>query len=154
MHKKVMLLPLTLLLLSSVNAEDTRDQVRNDILKSFNEAVQAREATINELNVAVQTVDNERAKRSEDNTTNSHEVKIAETKAIATISESVADVEISKIQAKEKIVKAVLDVKENTSGVITPEEMEKEKATAVKKIAKAVSRVEVAKAKAVQNIIK
>ena len=154
MNKNMIILPLLALTFSQIHAEDTRDQVRNEILKSFDEADQARQTTIDELQKTVKSIEDARALRDgEEQTQKSTKTKIVESKAIGNISQSAATVEIAKIQAKGKIIKAIVRVEGVESGKATPVKIENEKALAAKKIVKAIASVEIAKAKATRTII-
>ena len=154
MNKNMIILPLLVLIFSQIHAEDTRDQVRNEILKSFDEVDQARQTTIDELQKTVKSIEDARALREgEAQTQKSIKTKIVESKAIGNISQSTATVEIAKIQAKGKIIKAIVRVETLESGKATLEKIETEKAIAAKKIVKAIATVEVVKAKAARTII-
>ncbi len=150
----MIILPLLALTFSHIHAEDTRDQVRNEILKSFGEADQARQTTIDALQKTVKSIEDARAHRDgEEQTQKSTETKIVESREIANISQSTATVEIAKIHAKGKIIKAIVRVEALESGKATPEKIETEKAIATKKIVKAIATVEIVKAKAARTII-
>ena len=58
-----MILAICALLSLQLHAEDTRDQVRNEILKSFDEANQARQTTINELEKTVKNIKSNEQKK-------------------------------------------------------------------------------------------
>ncbi len=154
MNKNMIILPILVISFSQIHAEDPRDQVRNEILKSFDETDQARQTTINELQKTVKSIEDARAHRDGENRTEtSTETKIVESQAIANISQSTATVEIAKIHAKGKIVKAIVRVEGMESANAAPVKIEKEKALAVKKIVKAIANVEIVKTKAARTIM-
>lgn len=155
MNKIIMILSVGALLFSQLYAEDTRDQVRDEILKSLNEVDKARQTTINELKETVKNIEDTRAQRGDVNQTEkSIETKIVEVKEIGNIAQSTATVEIVKINAKEKTVHAIIKVEGVESEKSTAIKIENEKALAVKEIVKAVSSVEIAKTHAARSIIR
>jgi len=154
MHKSMMILFVGALLFFQLHAEDTRDQVRDEILKSLDEVDKARQVTINELRATVKSIEDARGHRGDANETEkSIETKIVESQAIATIAQSTATVEIAKINAKDKTIHAIIKVEGVESGKATPVKIENEKALAAKKIVKAIASVEIAKAIAARTII-
>jgi len=154
MNKNMMILAICALLSLQLHAEDTRDQVRNEILKSFDEANQARQTTINELEKTVKSIEDARSERGDINETKkSMETKIVESEALGNIAKSTAAVEIAKIHAKETMIKAIIKVESVKPKKETPQKIENEKALAAKEIAKAISSVEIVKAHAARSII-
>ena len=154
MYKLMMILVMGALLSFQIHAEDTRDQVRSQILKSFDEANQARQTTINELEKTVKSIEGARTERGDINETQkSMETKIVESKALGNIAQSTATVEIAKIHAKEKMIKAMIKVESVRSKKETPQKIETEKDLAAKKIVKAIAAVEIVKAKAARSIM-
>ena len=154
MNRSIMILSVGALLFFQLHAEDTRDQVRSEILKSLDEVDKARQTTIDEMKETVKSIEDARAERGDVNQTEkTTETKIVETQALGTIAQSTAKVEITKINAKEKTVHAIIKVEGVESGKATPVKIENEKALAAKKIVKAIASVEIAKAKAVRTII-
>jgi len=154
MNKVMVILSIGALLFFQLHAEDTRDRVRNEILNSLDEVDKARQVTIDELRETVRSIEDERAGRDDEN--QSEETigtKIVESQALGTIAQSVAKVEIAKVNAKEKTVHAIIKVKGVELRQASAAKIEKEKALAAKKIAKAITSVEVAKAKAAKTII-
>ena len=104
MHRFMMVLSIWTLMLLQLNAEDTRDKLREEILKSFNEAEQARTQVISELGETVKSIEEARAQRTDSNfSETSTQTKIVESEEIAKIAHSVAKVEIAKVNAKENI---------------------------------------------------
>jgi hypothetical protein len=154
MNKSIMILSVGALLFFQLHAEDARDQVRNEILKSLDEVDKARQTAIDEMQKTVKSIEDARAERgevSQDEKTIG--TKIVETQALGAIAQSAAKVEIAKINAKEKTVHAIIKIKDVESGKTTPLKIENEKALAAKKIVKAIASVEIAKAKAARTII-
>ena len=155
MRKIIIILSVGALLLSQLQAEDTRDQVRNEILKSLDEVEKARQVAIDELRVTVKNIEDARKGSSDINQTmKSNATKIAESQALGNIAASTATVEIAKIHAKDKIIKAIVSVEGIESKNITHKKVDTKKALAVKKIVSAIATVEIAKAKAARTIIK
>lgn len=155
MHRFMMVLSVWTLMLLQLNAEDTRDKLREEILKSFNEAEQARTQVISELGETVKSIEEARAQRTDSNfSETSTQTKIVESEEIAKIAHSVAKVEIAKVNAKENIVKTIINVDGNALDKADSEKQELKKVIATHKIAKAIVSVEVAKAKAAKTIIK
>ncbi|WP_148154632.1 hypothetical protein [Sulfurovum sp. NBC37-1] len=139
---------------SSLHAQDERSRVQGEILNSFAEVVKARTEAIQTLKETVAQIEAERAHRGEENlSSDGIQTRIAETKSVAQIAQSVAKVEISKIDAKEKIVLSVDEMAKKQASAIDEQALKKEKLKAMKNIANAISQVEVQKAKATQNII-
>jgi len=142
------------LLSFQLHAEDTRDQVRNEILKSFDEAGTARQIAIDELRETVQSIEDERAQRGDKNQSEeTMETKIVKAQALGNIAQATAIVEIAKHNAKEKMVKAIIRVEGVKPEEATPLEIANENALAVEKIVKAITTVEIAKAKAAHTIM-
>jgi len=154
MNKSMIILFVGALLFLQLQAEDTRDQVRDEILKSLDEVEKARQITINELRETIKSIEDAREQRGDENETGKTiETNIVESQALATIAQSTATVEIAKVNAKEKMLNAIikvegLEVRKASSGKI-----ENEKALAAKKIVKAISSVEIAKAHAARSIM-
>lgn len=154
MYKIMIILSVGALLFSQLYAEDTRDQVRDEILKSLNEVDKARQVTIDELKETVKSIEDTRAQRGDTNQSEkSIETKIVETEEIGNIAQSTATVEIAKINAKEKTVHAIIKVAHVESEKATAIKIENEKALAAKEIVKAVASVEIAKAHAARSIV-
>jgi len=149
----MMILLLLNVMLLQLNAEDTREQVRAEVLKSFNEADAARTQAVRELDETVKSIEEARAQRTDINLSEtSTQTKIVESEEIANIANSVAKVEIAKVNAKEDIVKTIIKVEGSASDRSDAEKKEL-KTIATQKIAKAIVSVEIAKAKAAKTII-
>ncbi len=137
-----------------VVADDARDAVRNEILKSVNVVEQARQDAVNELAETVKDVEDARAKREgEPQSEETPQIKAVKAQAITEIEQSTKVLDKTKITAKESIAKAVAEVGKAETEKATLTEIETAKMNAVKTMAKAVSSVEVAKAKTVKVII-
>lgn len=154
MNKFMIILSLLVFALSQVVAEDTRDALREEILKSIVAVEQARQDAVNELRETVRDVEAARAMREgEQKTEETIQTKTVESQAVSKIEKSTALVEKAKINAKKSIVKAVSEVEKVKVEKGTAAEVETAKIQAIQSIAKAVSSVEVAKAKAAKVII-
>jgi hypothetical protein len=154
MNKFMIILSLLVFAFSQVVAEDTRDAVREEILKSIVAVEQARQDAVNELRETVRDVEAARAMREgEQKTEETIQTKTVESQAVSKIEKSTALVEKAKINAKKSIVKAVSEVEKVKVEKGTAAEVETAKIQAIQSIAKAVSSVEVAKAKAAKVII-
>jgi len=148
MNKFMMIISVLVFALSGLVAEDTRDAVREEILKSIDAVEQARQDAVNELRETVRDVESARAMREgEQRTEETIQTKVAESQAAGKIEKSTALAEKAKIDAKKSIVNAVSEVEKIEA------ELETAKMQAIQSIAKAVSSVEVAKAKAAKVII-
>ena len=148
MNKFMMILSVLVFSFSGLIAEDTRDAVQEEILKSIDAVEQARQDAVNELRETVRDVESARAMREgEQRAVETIQTKAVESQAVNKIEKSTALVEKAKINAKESIVKAVSEVEK------VEVELETAKMQAIQSIAKAVSSVEVAKAKAAKVII-
>ncbi len=154
MNKFMMILSVWGFIFSQVVAEDTRDAVREEILKSIDTVEQVRQDAVNELKETVRGVETARAMREgEEKPKEAGQTKAVEAQAVSKIEKSTALVETAKINAKESIVKAVAEVEKVKAEKGTADEVETAKMQAIQSIAKAVSSVEVAKAKAAKVII-
>ncbi len=154
MNKFVMILSMLVFALSGLVAEDTRDAVREEILKSIDAVEQARQDAVTELRETVRDVESVRAMREgEQRTEETIPTKAVESKAVSKIEKSTALVEKAKADAKESIEKAVAKVEKVKVEKGTAAEVETAKMQAIQSMAKAVSSVEVAKAKAAKVII-
>jgi len=154
MNKFMMILSMLVFALSGLVAEDTRDAVREEILKSIDAVEQARQDAVSELRETVRDVESARAMREgEQRTEETIQTKVVESQAVSKIEKSTALVEKAKINAKESIVKAVAEVEKVKAEKGTATEVKTVKMQAIQSIAKAVSSVEVAKAKAAKVII-
>jgi len=154
MNKFVMILSVLVFAFSQVVAEDTRDAVQKEILKSIDAVEQARQDAVNELRETVKDVESARAMREgEQRTEETIQTKVVESQAVKKIEKSTALVKKAKINAKESIVKAVSEVEKVKAEKGTATEVKTAKMQAIESIAKAVSSVEVAKAKAAKVII-
>ena len=154
MNKFMIILSLLVFAFSQVVAEDTRDAVREEILKSIVAVEQARQDAVNELRETVRDVEAARAMREgEQKTEETIQTQTVESQAVSKIEKSTALVEKAKINAKKSIVKAVSEVEKVKVEKGTAAEVETAKIQAIQSIAKAVSSVEVAKAKAAKVII-
>ncbi len=154
MNKFMMILSVLVFALSGLVAEDTRDAVREEILKSIDAVEQARQDAVNELRETVRDVESARAMREgEQRTEETIQTKVLESQAVSKIEKSTALVEKAKINAKESIEKAVSKVEKVKAEKGTVTEVETAEIQAVESIAKAVSSVEIAKAKAAKVII-
>ena len=154
MNKFMMIISVLVFALSGLVAEDTRNAVQEEILKSIDAVEQARQDAVNELRETVRDVESARAMREgEQRTEETIQTKAVESQAVSKIEKSTALVEKAKINAKESIVKAVAEVEKVKAEKGTVAEVETAKMNAVQSIAKAVSSVEVAKAKAAKVII-
>ena len=154
MNKFMMILSVWVFAFSQIVAEDTREAVREEILKSVVAVEQARQDAVNELRETVRDVESVRAMREgEQRTEETIQTKAVESQAVRKIEKSTALVEKAKIDAKESIVKAVSEVEKVKAEKGTATEVKTAKMQAIESIAKAVSSVEVAKAKAAKVII-
>lgn len=154
MNKFMMIISVLVFALSGLVAEDTRDAVQEEILKSIDAVEQARQDAVNELRETVRDVESARAMREgEQRTEETIQTKAVESQAVSKIEKSTALVEKAKINAKESIVKAVSEVEKVKAEKGTVAEVKTAKMQAIQSIAKAVSSVEVAKAKAAKIII-
>ena len=154
MNKFMIILSVSVFAFSQVVAEDTRDAVREEILKSVVAVEQARQDAVNELRETVRDVEAARAMREgEQKTEETIQTQTVESQAVSKIEKSTALVEKAKINAKKSIVKAVSEVEKVKVEKGTAAEVETAKIQAIQSIAKAVSSVEVAKAKAAKVII-
>ena len=154
MNKFMMILSVWVFAFSQVVAEDTRDAVREEILKSIDAVEQARQNAVNELRETVRDVETARAMREgEEKPKEAAQTKVVESQAVSKIKKSTALVEKAKTDAKESIVKAVAEVEKVKTEKGTAAEVETAKMQAIQSIAKAVSSVEVAKAKAAKVVI-
>ena len=148
MNKLMMILSVSVFAFTGLVAEDTRDAVQEEILKSIDAVEQARQDAVNELRETVRDVESARAMREgEQRTEETIQTKVVESQAVSKIEKSTALVEKTKINAKKSIVNAVSEVEK------VEVELETAKMQAIQSIAKAVSSVEVAKAKAAKVII-
>lgn len=154
MNKSMIILFVGALLFFQLHAEDTRDQVRDEILKSLDGVEKARQVTINELRETVRSIEAARGQRGDENETEKTiGTKIVESQALGTIAQSTATVEIAKVNAKEKMVNAIMKVEGLEFRKASSGKIENEKALATKKIVKAISSVEIAKAHAARSIM-
>ncbi len=154
MNKFMMIISVLVFALSGLVAEDTRDAVQEEILKSIDAVEEARQDAVNELRETVRDVESARAMREgEQRTEETIQTKAVESQAVSKIEKSTALVEKAKINAKESIVKAVSEVEKVKAEKGTVAEVKTAKMQAIQSIAKAVSSVEVAKAKAAKIII-
>jgi hypothetical protein len=154
MNKFMIILSVWGLIVSGIVAEDARDAVRDEILKSVDAVEQARQDAINELRETVRDVECARAMREgEQNIEETSQIKVVESQAIAEIKHSTELLEKMKIKAKETIAKAVAEVKKVQIENGTVAEVETAKRNAVQTIAEAVSSVEVTKAETAKVII-
>lgn len=154
MNKFMMIISVLVFALSGLVAEDTRNTVQEEILKSIDAVEQARQDAVNELRETVRDVESVRAMREgEQRTEETIQIKAVESQAVSKIEKSTALVEEAKIDAKESIVKAVAEVEKVKAEKGTAAEVKTVKMQAIQSIAKAVSSVEVAKAKAAKVII-
>ena len=154
MNKFMIILSVSVFTFSWLVAEDTRDTVRDEILKSVIAVEQARQDAVNELRETVKDVESARAMREgEQNSEETSQTKVVKSQAVSEIEQSNALVETAKINAKESIAKAVSEVEKVKAEKGTVAEVETAKMQAIQSIAKAVSSVEVAKAKAAKVII-
>lgn len=155
MYRSIMILSVWAVMLLQLNAQDTRDQVREEILKSFDEANQERAQAVSELDETVKNIEEARAQRTDTNLSESDtQTKIVESEEIAKIAQSVAKVEIAKVSAKEQIVLTIIKEDGADSEKTDAVKQELKKAIATQKITKAIVSVEIAKAKAAKTIIK
>ncbi|MEA3434734.1 MAG: hypothetical protein U9R13_09140 [Campylobacterota bacterium] len=154
MNKFMMIISVLIFTFSGLVAEDTRDTVQGEILKSIDAVEQARQDAVNELRETVRDVEAVRAMREgEQRTEETIQTKAVESQAVRKIEKSTALVEKAKTDAKESIVNAVAEVEKVKAEKGTIAEVETAKMQAVESIAKAVSSVEVAKAKAAKVVI-
>ncbi len=141
-------------IVSGILAENTRDAVQAEILKSVNAVEQARQDAVNELTQTLKAVEDARGKREgEPESEETPQTKAVESQAIAEIKQSAESFEKTKIKAKEAIAKAVEKVEKVQTENGTEAEIETAKMHAVQTMAKAVSSVEVAKAETAKVII-
>ena len=154
MNKFMIILSVWGFIVSGVLAEDTRDTVRDEILKSVDAVEEARQDAVNELAQTVKDVEDARGKREgEPESEETPQTKAVESQAIAEIKQSTESLVKTKIKAKKAIVKAVAEVEKVQTENGTETEIETAKMHAVKTMAKAVSSVEVAKAETAKVII-
>ena len=155
MHRFMIILSVWAVMLLQLNAEDARDKVREEILKSFDEANHARAQAVSELDKTVKNIEEARAQRADANLSETAaQTKIVESEEVAKIAQSVAKVEIAKVNAKEQIVLTIIKEDGRDTDKTDAVKEELKKAIATQKITKAIVSVEIAKAKAAKTIIK